>query len=101
MHGTNVNMAVFLQEAVGRVPQDFSRNVYRTVAKWLARPFICRQQVTGLGSTAGAELHQRQVADLGMYLGGIGAENLQFGSVEIVLGQGANLLVQLGATLVI
>src|ERR1700683_3844418 len=36
-----------------------------------------------------------------MYLSGIGSEDLQFRPVEIVLGQGANLLVELGAALVV
>ena len=51
------------------------------------------EEETGLRSVSGAELHQRQMADLGMYLGGIGAQNLHFCTVWIVLRQGTNLLV--------
>src|SRR5919201_1517297 len=101
MHGMDLNVAVFLQKSVGRVPQDFSRNVYRTIAKRLPRPFISRKEVTGLRRTPAAELHQRQVADLSVYLRSIRAENLPFRPVWIVLGQGTDLLIQVGATLVI
>src|SRR5262245_39805498 len=101
MHGMNLNTAVFPQELVSRVPQDLSSNVYRTITKRSPGPFISCEQVTGLGGTPGAELYQRQVADLGMNLRGIRAENLPFRPIWIVLGQCTNPLVQLGATLII
>ena len=101
MHGTNLNLAIFLYQPVGRAQEDFSRNVYWTIAKRAPRPFIGCEEVTGLCGIPGAELHQRQAANLGMYLGGIGTENLQFCPVGIVLAQAANLLVELGAALVI